>query len=52
MGDTNHIGAIIKILEPPTNKIIKDNISVTTFRAQLPQVRQTQIVNVVIWGNF
>ena len=52
MGDTNHIGAIIKILEPPTNKIIKDNISVTTFRAQLPQVRQTQIVNVVIWGNL
>jgi single-stranded DNA-binding protein len=52
MGDTNYIGAIVKILESPINKTLKGNISVTTFRAQLPQVRQTQIVNVVVWGNL
>lgn len=52
MTDTNHIGAIVRILESPTNKIIKGNISVTTFRAELPQVRQTRVVDIVVWGNL
>ena len=52
MSDTNHMGAIVKILEPPKNKTIKNNISITKFRAQLPQIRQTRVVDIVIWGNL
>nr|YP_009686055.1 hypothetical protein [Halamphora americana]QDR24926.1 hypothetical protein [Halamphora americana] len=52
MSDTNYITAIVKILESPKIKIIKDKISVTTFRAQLPQIRKTQVIEIVIWGNL
>ena len=52
MSDTNHMGAIVKILESPKNKTIKNNISITKFRAQLPQIRQTRVVDIVIWGNL
>jgi len=52
MGDTNHIGAIVKILESPKKKIIKNNILITKFRAQLSQVRQTRVVDIIVWGNF
>ena len=52
MSDTNYIGAIIKILESPRTKTIKNKISITKFRAQLPQIRETRIVDIVIWGNL
>jgi len=52
MSDTNYIAAIVKILELPKIKIIKNKISVTKFRAQLPQIRKTQVVEIVIWGNL
>jgi hypothetical protein len=52
MGDTNQIGVIVKILEAPRNKIIKNNISITKFRAQLPQIRQTRVVEIVVWGSL
>jgi hypothetical protein len=52
MSDTNYIAAIVKILESPKTKIIKDKISVTKFRAQLPQIRKTQVIEIFIWGNL
>ena len=52
MSDTNHMGAIVKILESPKNKTIKNKISITKFRAQLPQIRQTRVVDIVVWGNL
>ena len=52
MSDTNHIGAIVKILESPKNKTIKNKISITKFRAQLPQIRQTRVVDIIVWGNL
>ncbi len=52
MSDTNHIGAIVKILESPKNKTIKNKISITKFRAQLPQIRQTRVIDIVVWGNL
>nr|YP_009686191.1 hypothetical protein [Halamphora calidilacuna]QDR25062.1 hypothetical protein [Halamphora calidilacuna] len=52
MSDTNYITAIVKILELPKTKIIKDKISVTKFRAQLPQIRKTQVIEIFIWGNL
>lgn len=52
MGDTNSIGGIVKILEAPKQKIFNQNIPVTQFRAQFPQVRNTLIVNLTFWGNL
>ena len=48
----NYIGAIVKILETPKQKFLNSNTLVIKFRAQLPQVRQIQIVKLVIWGNL
>lgn len=52
MGDTNYLASIVKILERPIQTIINDKIVRTEFRAQLAQVRNTQIVNLVFWGNL
>ena len=52
MSDTNCIGAIVQILESPKTKTIKNKISVTKFRAQLPQIRKTRVVDIVVWGNL
>jgi len=52
MSDTNQIGAIVKILESPKTKIVKNKISITQFRAQLPQIRQTRVVEIIVWGNL
>ena len=52
MSDTNYIGAIVKILESPKTKTIKNKISLTKFRAQLPQIRKTRVVDIVVWGNL
>ena len=52
MGDINSIGGIVKILEMPKKKIFNNNISVTQFRVQFPQIRTTQIVTLIFWGNL
>ena len=50
MRDINYFGGVVKILENPIQKLINNNISVTEFRVQLPQVRNTKIVTLVCWG--
>lgn len=52
MVDTNYVGSIVKILETPIKRVINEQISTTQFRAQLPQVRNNRIVNLVFWGNL
>ena len=52
MSDTNYISTIVKILESPKTKTIKNKIIVTKFRAQLPQIRKTRVVDIVVWGNL
>ena len=52
MGDTNYLASTVKILEKPTQTINSNNIISTEFRAQLVQVRNSQIVNLVFWGNL
>jgi single-stranded DNA-binding protein len=52
MSNTNYIGAIVKILETPKQKIITNNNLVVTFRVQISQVRQTRILKLVFWGNL
>jgi single-stranded DNA-binding protein len=50
--DTNIVGGIVKILEIPKQEIYKNNISVTKFRVQFPQFRNTSIVHLTFWGRL
>jgi len=52
MNNTNYIGSIVKILENPSSITFYKNIPITKFRAQLPQVRNSTIVNLTFWGNL
>lgn len=52
MGDTNVVAGIVKILETPNYQIFNKNISVTQFRVQFPQIRNTGIVQLTFWGNL
>lgn len=52
MSGTNYIGGIVKILETPQPKILKNNILVTKFRAQFPQRKNPRVVTLTVWGNL
>lgn len=52
MANTNYISSIVKILETPNQTFFNNTIPVTRFRAQLPQIRNTHIVNLILWGNL
>jgi single-stranded DNA-binding protein len=52
MSDTNFIGGVAKVLETPKQTIVNDNIFVTRFRVQFPQVRNNSIVDLKFWGNL
>ena len=52
MNDTNYIGGVVKILETPKQKMLKNSILLTKFRAQIPQLRDTRIVHLTVWGNL
>lgn len=52
MVDIIYISSIVKIVENPKHKIIGNNISVTKFRVQLPQYRNTRVITLVFWGNL
>jgi hypothetical protein len=50
--DTNFIGSIVKILEPPNQKSLANNLLITTFRVQFPQVRENSIVSLKFFGTI
>lgn len=52
MPDTNFIGSIVKILEPPNQKSLANNLLITTFRVQFPQVRENSIVSLKFFGTI
>ena len=52
MNNTNYINGLVKILETPKQKIINNNLLSIKLRAQLPQIRKTQIVTLTFWGNL
>lgn len=52
MANTNYLGSVVKILEKPVQTIVSDKVLKTECRAQLAQVRNTGIVNLVFWGNL
>lgn len=52
MGDTNYIGSIVKILETPRQEFNENNIAITKLRAQIPQIRNNRMINLIFWGNL
>lgn len=52
MSNTNYIIAIVRVLEAPKQKFLRNNIVCTKFRVQLPQIRGSRIVNLIFWGNL
>ena len=52
MSDTNYVISMVKILEKPVQKVLKGNIAITKFRAQLPQIRNNRIIHIIFWGNL
>ena len=52
MGDTNYLASTVKILEEPTQILDNNKVVSTEFRAQLVQVRNSQIINLMFWGNL
>lgn len=52
MGDTNYFSGIVKILEKPVQSFTDKKILITTFRVEIPQIRQNKIVSLVFWGNL
>lgn len=52
MSDTNYIGSIVKILEKPIETLFEDISPITTVRVQLPQIRNSTIINLVFWGKL
>ena len=52
MENTNYIAGVVKILESPKKKLIRNNILMTKFRAQLPQLKGTTIIELKVWGNL
>ena len=52
MSDINTIGGVVKVLEKPKQKILNNNIYVTKFRVQFPQVRKNSLIYLSVWGNL
>ena len=52
MVDTNHISSIVKVLESPNKILFNNNILLTKFRVQFPQIQKNPIVNLIFWGNL
>ena len=52
MGDTNYFSGIVKILENPISNFFNDKSLTTTFRVEIPQIRQNKIVSLVFWGKL
>lgn len=52
MNDINYFSSIVKILENPSKSFFINNLLTTKLRAQLPQSRNTKMVNLIFWGSL
>ena len=52
MGDTNYFSGIVKILENPVQKLVKEKTLLTIIRVEIPQIRQARSILLVFWGNL
>lgn len=50
--DTSIVGGIVKILEKPKQLTYNADISITKFRVQFPQFKNTSIVHLIFWGKL
>ena len=48
----NYVLGVVRILETPKQKMLKNQILLTKLRAQFPQLRTTRMVTLVFWGNL
>ena len=52
MADTNYFSGIVKILENPVQKLVKEKTLLTIIRVEIPQIRQARSILLVFWGNL
>ena len=52
MSKINYFSGIVKILEIPRQRFLKNKITRIRFRAELPQKRGNRIISVVLWGKL
>ena len=52
MVDINYISIIVKVLESPNKILFNNSVLFTKFRVQFPQIQNSQIVNLIFWGNL
>ena len=52
MTGINLVSGVVKILEAPRQTLVNKTVSITEFRVQLPQFKNTQIIDVVFWDNL
>ena len=52
MGDTNYFSGIVKVLENPRQTFFNDKVPITTFRVEIPQIRNNRTISLVFWGNL
>lgn len=52
MADLNYFNAVVRILEMPKEKILKQKFSVFKCRVQLPQPKGKRVVVLNAWGQF
>jgi len=52
MGDTNYFSGIVKIIETPKQKFLRNRIPITTFFVEIPQIRKNRIISLIFWGNL
>ena len=52
MTGTNLVSGVVKILETPRQTLVNKTVSITEFRVQVPQFKNSQIIDVVFWDNL
>nr|YP_009029044.1 hypothetical protein [Cylindrotheca closterium]AGH28583.1 hypothetical protein [Cylindrotheca closterium] len=52
MGDTNYFSGTVKILDNPTQKLVKEKILMTKVWVEIAQLRQNKLILVVFWGSL
>ena len=52
MGDPNYFFGIVKVLEIPKQKVIKNEMPIVTVKIKIPQVKNSKIILLLFWGNL
>lgn len=52
MNGTNYIGGMVKILETPKQKKLKNNVFAVSCRVQFAQDKTTRILTLTFWENL